>query len=321
MKKINILSWGGGTQSTALMLLMLEGKVKDKEGNVLKPDYIIFADTKNEASFLYNQLYTVISYIKKTYNFDIIVTSKNKEEKGDEEIIKMIDSGLKYRSSQYADLYQEHIMFFKGKVKSINVMPFWVRDEFGKVGRTQSKNCTIEYKVNQLLKELRLQEDIKRFSKLKYKVNMYLGFSVDEISRVKPSPASYVENFFPLVDMEISKDACINYVEEKLGFRPQSSVCNMCFANRFERVYKVYKEDERGWEKLIKLDNAMNDKPKNHALKQDVYMFKWQADLGVRLKDFDMEEEYKRRNKYNQLSIFDVLEDEEELACMGGCFL
>jgi hypothetical protein len=65
----------------------------------------------------------------------------------------------------------------------------------------------------------------------------------------------------------------------------------------------------------------MNDKPKNHPLKQDVYMFKWQADLGVRLKDFDMEEEYKRRNKYNQLSIFDVLEDEEELACMGGCFL
>lgn len=321
MKELHVLSWGGGTQSTALMIKFLKNEVLDEKGKPIKLDYIVFADTKNEASFLYDQLFRVIGYVKKHYNFDIIITSKNKEPKTDDEVLKMIDNGLKYRSSEYADLYQEHLLFFKGKLKSINVMPFWVRDENGQVGKTRNKACTTSYKIMQMLRELREREGVKTFREKTYKINMYLGFSVDEISRVKPSFQSYVENRFPLVDMNMSKDACVNYVEEELGFRPRSSVCNMCFANTFDRVYKIFKEDIEGWKKLIDLDEAMRYKDKNHPIRQDVFMFKWQADRNVRLKDFDMEEEFKRRNKFKQLSIFDVYEEEEKMACMGGCFL
>ena len=321
MKELNVLSWGGGTQSTALMIKFLKGEVLDENQKPIKLDYIIFADTKNEASFLYDQLFKVISYVKKKYDFDIIITAKNKETKTDEEVLKMIDDGLKYRSSKYADLYQEHLLFFKGKLKSINVMPFWVRDENGQVGKTRNKACTTSYKIMQMLRELREREGVKTFREKTYKINMYLGFSVDEISRVKPSFQPYVENKFPLVDMNMSKDACINYVEQELGFRPRSSVCNMCFANTFDRVYKIFKEDKEGWKKLVDLDEAMKNKETDHPLKQNVFMFKWQADKNVRLKEFDMEQEYKRRNKYKQLDIFDVMKDEEEMACMGGCFL
>lgn len=321
MKEIHVLSWGGGTQSTALMLLMLEGKIKDENGNVIKPDYIMFADTKNEASFLYNQLYKVIDYVKKTHNYDIIVTEKNKELLPDEEVIKLIQNGLSYRSSKYVDLFQEHVLYFRGYMKTNNSMPFWTRDENGTVGKTPTKACTIAYKVDQIMKELRIREGIKSFNKNKYLIKMYIGFSVDEIGRVKDSPLPYRVNRTPLVDMNWSKEMCIDYVKEKLGFRPTSSVCNMCFANTFDRVYKIFQEDKSGWNKLLILDDAMQNKPKTHRLIQDIYMFHWQAKMGKRLKDIDMEEEYKRRHQYNQLSIFDVMEDQEQMACIGGCFL
>ena len=63
----------------------------------------------------------------------------------------------------------------------------------------------------------------------------------------------------------------------------------------------------------------MENKPKTHRIKDDVFMFKFQADENVRLRDVNMEDmKEKLRKKYHQLSIFDL---EQEMACMGGCFL
>lgn len=320
MKTINVLSWGGGTQSTALLLKMLKGEVKNENGEIIKLDYIIFADTKNESKLVYKQIFQVQKYVKDKYDFDIIITQKNKELKSDVEVIKMIRNGLQYRNSDYADLYQSHILYFQGHLKSIDVMPFWTRNKkTGSVGKTPFKACTMSFKINQIMKELRIRENIKTFNKKRHKINLFIGYSIDEISRVKPNPLSYCENHAPLIDLKADKEDCIKYVEKELGFKPQSSVCNMCYANDFNRVYQIYKNDIDGWKKLLRLDQAMNDKPKTHKLKDDVFMFKWQADNNVRLKNVDMEKMKERQRKlYQQMSIFDL---EQEMACMGGCFL
>lgn len=320
MKQINVLSWGGGTQSTALLLKMLKGEVKDKKGNEIKLDYIMFADTKNENELVYSQIYKVQKYVKEKYNFDIIITAKNKELRSDVEIIKLVNQGLNYRSSDYADLYQSHILYFQGYLKSIDVMPFWTRNKkTGDVGKTPFKACTMSFKINQIMKEIRIRENIKRFNAKQHKINLYIGYSVDEIARVKPNPLSYCENFAPLIDLQATKEDCVNYVERELGFTPLSSVCNMCYANDFNRVYQVYKQGGEGWNKLLRLDQVMNDKPLTHKINDDVFMFKWQADENIRLKDVNMEEMKERlRKKYHQMSIFEL---EQEMACMGGCFL
>jgi hypothetical protein len=320
MKEINVLSWGGGTQSTALMIKMLKGEVLDENKNPVKLDYIMFADTKNESEMIYAQIYKIEKYIKDTYNFDIIITAKNKELKPDDEVLKMIKKGLNYRSSDYEDLFQSHVLYFQGHLKSISVMPFWTRNKkTGNVGKTPFKTCTMIFKINQIMKELRIKENIKSFSKLKHKVNFFIGYSVDELSRVKPNPLPYAFNKAPLVDLGATKDDCIKYVEKELGFKPKSSVCNMCYANDFNRLYDIYKNDIKGWEKLLLLDEAMNNKPNTHRLKDDVFMFKFQADNNIRLKDVDMEQmKENQKKKKIQISIFDL---EQEMSCMGGCFL
>lgn len=321
MKEINVLSWGGGTQSTALMIKMLKGEVVDNQtGEVIKPDYIIFADTKDESEMVYSQIYRVIKWVKETYGKEVIITKKNKELLPEEVATQKIKDGLKYRSSDYADLYQSHVLYFKGITNSIDVMPFWTRNkETGKVGKTKFKQCTFAFKIDQLLKELRIQEGIKQFRENKHKVNMFIGYSVDEIARVKPNPKSYAENYAPLVDIFWTQSQCVDYVEKELGFIPKSSVCNMCYANDFQRVYELYKNDKKGWERLLYLDDVMENKPKDHSIRDDVFMFKWQADNNFRLKNVDMEElaeEAKKEDK--QISIFDL---ESQNACLGGCFL
>lgn len=301
------------------MLLMLEGKIKYKDQKPIKPDYILFADTKNEPSFVYNQVYKVQKHVREKYGKEIIITQKNKEPVPDKEVIKMIRSGelKKYRNSDKADLFQSHILYFKGVIDSIDVMPFWTRNKKnGKIGKTPFKACTSAYKINQIMKELRIREGIKSFRQDKHKINMFIGYSVDEFQRAKDNPLPYAQNFAPLIDMNWTKQDCIKYVEKELGFIPVSSVCNMCYANDFDRVYKIYKEDFKGWERLLELDEAMANKSENHRLKvSDIFMFKWQADHNVRLNEINMET---FKKDYLPRNIFDL---EQEMACAGGCFL
>jgi len=325
MKTIHVLSWGGGTQSTALMLLMLEGKVKDKDNNSIMPDYIIFADTGDENEMIYSQIIKISDYVKKTYDKEIIITKKTKIKKTDQEIVEMIKNGelnpKTISSSPYADLYQEQLLFYRNEIERATIVPFYIVDRnTGELSKLPGRQCTIDYKITQIHKELRIRENVKRFDKKTILINTYIGFTTDEISRVKQSPTSYIKNIFPLVDLNMTKASCIEYVEKVLGFKPKSSACNMCYALTFDRVYEIYSHDPKSWDKVLLLDDAMENYNHNR-IRGDIYMFRWQAKIRKRLINIDMEAMKKERDKYKQLSIFDILEDEEQLACMGGCFI
>jgi hypothetical protein len=93
----------------------------------------------------------------------------------------------------------------------------------------------------------------------------------------------------------------------------------MCYANYIDRVYDVFKNDKAGWSKLLELDEAMRNKPEGHNIKDECFMFKWQAEENIRLSDVDFEEFYKSyKDKQKSRTLFDL---EEEASCMGGCFI
>jgi hypothetical protein len=276
-KTIYVLSWGGGTQSTALMIKFLKGEVLDHKNEPIKLDYIIFADTNNESELTYQQVYKVKKYVKDTYGQEVYITKRNEEYLPDDTIIKMIESGEieNYRQSRYYDLFQGHVLNMKGIVKSVDMMPLYTRDDRAIVGKTSVKACTSVFKINQIKKELRKLEGVQRFTKDTYKIIMYIGFSIDEVRRLKPSTDSYVENQFPLVWLGMNKTDCINYVEKELGFVPRSSVCNMCYANDVDKVYDLYINDRKGYDRLLDLDDALANKSEKQGLDNDVFMFKF----------------------------------------------
>jgi len=320
MKEINVISWGGGTQSTALLLMALKG-----EYNIPKPDYIILADTGDENGMVYKQILTVKDHVERAFGVEVIITKKNKQFLELPDIVEFVKSGglqgKQFKSSQYADLYQEQVLFYMGITNQANLVPSWVINKDGGLGKMMGRQCTVEYKIQQIIREVRTRENIQRFDKKKHKLNMFIGFTVDEMYRVKPSPTTYITNLFPLVDAGLSKNDCIDYVKRELGFKPKSSVCNMCYANTFDKVYDLYKTDKEAWHKILVLDEVMANKNQPKIRADEVYMFQFQAKMRKRFSDIDMEAEYKRRHQFTQLSIYDVMEDEEQMACMGGCFL
>ena len=63
----NVVSYGGGTQSTAMILMALNGEFE------YKPDFGVWADVGAEPQFIYDYVYYFIDYVKQKYDFDIFV--------------------------------------------------------------------------------------------------------------------------------------------------------------------------------------------------------------------------------------------------------
>ena len=62
----------------------------------------------------------------------------------------------------------------------------------------EKTNESVETIMAMPLTELRKLEGVRQFSYRTHKLNMYIGFTVDEIGRIEPNPQFYVENKFPI---------------------------------------------------------------------------------------------------------------------------
>ena len=65
-KKHDIISYGGGTQSTAMILMALNGYK-----GLPRPDFGVFADVGGEPQFILDYVDYFIQHVKNEYNFDI----------------------------------------------------------------------------------------------------------------------------------------------------------------------------------------------------------------------------------------------------------
>nr|WGE05068.1 phosphoadenosine phosphosulfate reductase family protein [Bacillus subtilis] len=114
-KHIHVLSYGGGTQSTTLLLMALKGEI-----NGVIPDYIIFSDTGWEPQHVYNWVNKVNEHIKATYGREIIFTDNGNIR---DDIVQGAETGNRFAS-----------------------IPFFTRDSKGEIGIARLQ-CTNEYKI------------------------------------------------------------------------------------------------------------------------------------------------------------------------------
>jgi len=199
-----IVSYGGGTQSTAMIIMALEG-----EYNLPRPDFGVYADTGGEPEFINEYVRYFIDYVKQKYDFDIFVT-QNKQglvHKLTVEKPRIPGSGNHYTSS---------------------VPPYYTKSEDGKVGMLM-RQCTSDFKTAPIAKLI--NSKLARGEKYR----MWIGISFDERSRIKISPNKRRTNYYPLVENFLRRIDGINYVK-KMGLQPpQRSSCYFCpfHSNRY----------------------------------------------------------------------------------------
>jgi hypothetical protein len=231
LKHVHVLSYGGGTQSTALLLMALRGEIAG-----IKPDYIIFSDTGWEEKKTYAWVQKVNEYIKAEFGQEVIITNNGNLRS---DLIRAKEEGVRVAS-----------------------IPFFTKSPQGKNGMVW-RQCTQEYKIAPVKKKTRELLGYKPRQKVREMVHIWKGISTDEIQRVKPIADRWITAEHPLVDIvEMSRDDCIAYVEALGLGTPPASSCIGCPFHSNEKWFDMKKHDKESWDDAVFIDETIRSLPK-----------------------------------------------------------
>lgn len=226
--KLRILSLGAGVQSSTLALMIEHGE--------LPPiDAAIFADVKGEPKKVYEWL----DYLKtKITSYPIHIVS-------------------------WRDLKQDILDAAQGKYEPFTA-PFYTKNiETGKKGLLR-RQCTNSYKVQPVIQEIRRLLGLKKGEKRKTgtQVELLMGISKDEVVRMRTNQLKYITNVYPLVDKEMSRKDCIQWMEDNFYPKPPRSACTFCPYHTNKEWLDIKNGDPEEWKEVVAMDKAIRHQEK-----------------------------------------------------------
>lgn len=192
----NVISLGAGVQSSTMALMAARGLITPM------PDAAIFADTQDEPASVYRWL----EWLEKQLPFPVHRVTRG----------KLGEAALAKRYSQKT-----------GKAFSLVDIPWYTKSPSGEQGMIRNRKCTAEYKIRPIVKALRLICNVKRGQK-QQTVASWIGISLDEVQRMKPSRELWVAHRWPLVEMRFTRRQCLEWMDANGFPQPPRSACVFC---------------------------------------------------------------------------------------------
>lgn len=231
--RIHILSLGAGVQSSCLALMAAHGKV---------PNYpalggAIFADTQDEPESVYSWLNWLEAEIARCpFPFPVHRVTAG----------KLSLRSLDMRTTE------------DGRRYSRTDIPFYTRNHDGSAGRVKNRSCTRDFKIKPIMKKARKMANVPRKSKsARVHVVQWIGISVDEIYRMKPSRDWWAESVWPLVDLRMNRHDCKQWMNNMGYPEPPRSSCVFCpFHNNHE--WRRLRDDEpESFRRAVEFERAV----------------------------------------------------------------
>lgn len=185
-----ILSLGMGVQSSVIALMSAHGELP-------KLDLAIFSDPGWEGSATMKWAAWLTGYCAE--NGIRVVT------------VKKDGPGIR------ADALQ---------AKRFATMPFYSMMD-GKPGMVM-RQCTMEYKIQPVQKEIRRFLGVEPRHKVREQVNLWMGISLDEVQRMKESRLAWITHSWPLIDRRMDRGDCLRWLDANGLPRPPKSACIGC---------------------------------------------------------------------------------------------
>jgi hypothetical protein len=221
--KIDIVSFGGGVQSTALAGMVLEGYLP-------RPALWIFADTGDEPRAVYSHVEKWREKIERAGMEFRIVHRTDPPQSLSDHVISRISEGL--GGVHYPPLYVK-------REKRKGRMPLW-------------RGCTKMFKSRVLDKHSKKFAEVPRAYKGPPMVRKWLGISYDEMSRMRTSQEKWFEFWYPLVEFKVTRSKCIEFLK-KIGETAPRSACVYCPFHSDKEWARV-KKDPEDWAKVVKFE-------------------------------------------------------------------
>ncbi len=220
---LEVLSLGAGVQSSVMALMAARGELSPM------PDCAIFADTQFEPA----AVYTHLDWLEAQLPFPV----------------HRVTAG---------DIREHHVRGHGTRSKNkFATIPFFTTG--GGMGRRQ---CTSNYKIDPIRKKLRelLGLKYRQRAPKEIAVRQWLGISTDEAARMKPSRDAWVENVWPLIEANMSRQDCLRWFEKVHPNRVLAkSACVACPFHNDAMWRDMKLNDATSFEQAVEFDHAIRN--------------------------------------------------------------
>lgn len=218
---MEIISLGAGVQSTVMALMAAKGEITPM------PDCAIFADTQWEPRAIYEHL----EWLEKQLPFPVHrVTNGNLRN----------------------DAIANEPVRGRGK-KKFSAIPWFTENSMGR------RQCTFDYKIVPLNKKIRSLLGYQPRQRIPVGfVKVWVGISIDEIVRMKPSRERWIENKWPLIDKKLSRQNCLEWFQQQYPDRKlQKSSCLGCPFHNDAAWRELKNGNKKEWLDIVYVDAAI----------------------------------------------------------------
>jgi hypothetical protein len=262
---IRALSWGCGTQSTALAVMSARGQLEPL-------DAVITADTGWERA--------------KTYEIREFYTNW------------LQDRGVRVEIVSAGNIKRD------GAIEHIHI-PFFTSD-----GGPLLRQCTRHFKivpVKRKLRELAGYHPTKPPHPPADTIELWMGISWDEYTRMKHSRVQFIRHRWPLIELKMTRNDSVDYLDG-LGLPvPIKSACIGCPYRQASEWLEMQRESPEEWVEVVAFDEQNRHNPlaeRGNSTADELFVYK----QAVPLKGADLEADAERERRGSQLPLM-VCED------------
>jgi hypothetical protein len=220
---IHIVSLGAGVQSSTMALMFAKGELTPM------PDGAIFADTGAEPQYVYDWL----DWLETQLPFPVHRV--------------MHKEGLQESITENLEA---------GKFVSV---PFFTESISG--GGLLRRQCTREFKLKPLTRKIRELVGLKYRQKAPKKILAvsYIGISLDESIRMKPSREHWIKHEWPLVDNRMRRLDCLAWMQKNGYPEPGRSACTFCPYHSDSEWSDLKNNHPEDFQSAVKIDEMIRD--------------------------------------------------------------
>ena len=216
---IRVISLGAGVQSTTMALMAAHGEITPM------PDCAIFADTGAEPGPVYEHLEWLASGNVLPFPVHIV---------------------------QQGSLYENLIEGVNTPGHRFASIPFHGISEKGREMMAR-RQCTEEYKIRPIRRTIREMLG----GPIKGGAEQWIGISADEYQRARPSRVQYITDRWPLLELNMRRWDCLQWLKRHDYPEPPKSACTFCPFRRNEEWRWLRDHDPEGWQQAIEVDEAL----------------------------------------------------------------
>lgn len=229
---LNVLSLGAGVQSTTMALMAAHGEITPM------PDAAIFADTGAEPKAVYDHLAWLTSGNVLPFPVYIVQEGNLRDD------IEKNTNTTGHR---------------------LPAVPWFMVSPKGKLGMGR-RQCTSEYKLKPIRRKARELVGLEKGQRSKaVLMTMWIGISRDETFRMKPSRDRWCENRWPLVELGMTRQHCLQWMEAKGYPKPPRSACTFCPYHSDAEWRDLRDNNPDGWQDAVVVDQMIRNQPKMKA--------------------------------------------------------